>query len=97
MIHICNVERYHAPSAEELQAMRESHVLLNSVPYERKPLFHGYTDRLLTVDVGSKEAVISEIPAEVKEKFIGGKATACAISGMRSIPPPAGILRKMKS
>ena len=73
MIHICDVPRYHAISEEELQQMREKHVLLNSFSYEKTPLLRGYTDKILTVDVGTKEAVISDIPAEVKEKFIGGK------------------------
>lgn len=73
MIHICNVPRYQAPSAEELRELREKHVLLSSFPYERKQLNRGYTDKLLTVDVGTKQAVISDIPAEVKEKFVGGK------------------------
>ena len=65
--------RYQAPSAEELRELREKHVLLSSFPYERKQLNRGYTDKLLTVDVGTKQAVISDIPAEVKEKFVGGK------------------------
>ncbi|MCI8687126.1 MAG: hypothetical protein HFF57_02275, partial [Lawsonibacter sp.] len=49
MIHICNVPRYQAPSAEELRELREKHVLLSSFPYERKQLNRGYTDKLLTV------------------------------------------------
>lgn len=73
MIHICDVTRYHAIPEEELKQMREKHVLLNSFSYEKTPLLRGYTDKILTVDVGTKEAVISDIPAEVKEKFIGGK------------------------
>ena len=73
MINICNVARYEGPSEEELKELKDSHVLLSSFEYERTPLFRGYTDKILTVDVGTREAVISDIPAEVKEKFIGGR------------------------
>ncbi|MBQ6440458.1 MAG: hypothetical protein IJJ06_10090 [Mogibacterium sp.] len=73
MINICNVARYQGPSEEELKELKDSHVLLSSFEYEKKPLFRGYSDQILTIDVGTKEASISDIPAEVKEKFIGGK------------------------
>ncbi|MBR3165337.1 MAG: hypothetical protein IKF16_04110, partial [Lachnospiraceae bacterium] len=73
MIHICNVSRYQAPSVEELEELRSSHVTLSSFDYEKKELYRGYTDKILTVDVGEKTAEIADIPAEVKEKFIGGK------------------------
>lgn len=73
MINICNVARYQGPSEEELKALKDSHILLSSFEYEKKPLFRGYSDQILTIDVGTKEASVSDIPAEVKEKFIGGK------------------------
>jgi hypothetical protein len=67
MTHICNVARYQAPSAEELQKMREKHISLGSFHYEKTPLERGYTDKLLTVDLGTKSMSISHIPAEVNE------------------------------
>lgn len=73
MINICNVARYQGPSEEELKELKDSHILLSSFEYEKKPLFRGYSDQILTIDVGTKEAAVSDIPAEVKEKFIGGK------------------------
>lgn len=73
MINICNVARYQGPSEEELKELKDSHILLSSFEYEKKPLFRGYSDQILTIDVGTKEASVSDIPAEVKEKFIGGK------------------------
>ena len=73
MINICNVARYQGPTEEELKKLRDSHVLLSSFEYERTPLFRGYTDKILTIDVGTKEASVADIPAEVKEKFIGGR------------------------
>ncbi len=73
MIKMCDVPRYAGPDAAELEKMKKAHVLLNKVEYERTPLKHGYTDKLLTVDVTDKSVKISDIPAEVKEKFVGGK------------------------
>lgn len=73
MINICNVARYQGPSEAELKELKDSHVLLSSFEYEKRPLFRGYSDQILTIDVGTKEASVSDIPAEVKEKFIGGK------------------------
>ena len=73
MIHICNVPRYQAPSAEELAKMKAAHVLLGETSYEKTPLHRGYTDKILTINVGDRTAKISDIPEEVKEKFTGGK------------------------
>ena len=71
MIHICNVPRYQAPSAEELAKMKAAHVLLGETSYEKTPLHRGYTDKILTINVGDRTAKISDIPEEVKEKFTG--------------------------
>ena len=87
MIHICDVPRYHAIPAEELKEMRENHVLLKSFSYEKTPIQRGYTDKILTVDVGTKEIKIADIPAEVKEKFTGGKGYC--LRRMRSSCRPA--------
>lgn len=73
MIKMCDVARYAEPDPQELKKMREAHTLLNRVEYNRVPLKRGYTDKILTVDVTDKSVKISDIPAEVKEKFTGGK------------------------
>ena len=78
MIHICNVPRYQAPSAEELRELREKHVLLSSFPYERKQLNRGYTDKLLTVDVGTSPTS----PPRSRRSLWAARATACATCGM---------------
>jgi len=73
MIHICDVARYEGPSKEELNEMRAARKQLASYSYEWKALKYGYTDRILTVDVSDNTMKIADIPAEVKEKFVGGK------------------------
>ncbi|KAB2839766.1 MAG: aldehyde:ferredoxin oxidoreductase, partial [Melioribacteraceae bacterium] len=51
----------------------EARKTLKEFHYEITPLERGYTDKSLHIDVGSKEITIKDIPALVKEKFIGGK------------------------
>ena len=80
MIHICNVPRYQAPSAEELRELREKHVLLSSFPYERKQLNRGYTDKLLTVDVGTRPSSPTS-PQRSRRNLWAARATACATCG----------------
>lgn len=76
MIHMCDVQPYAEIDMEKIARMKEAHVQLNHVDYERIPLHRGYTDKILTVDVSDASIQISDIPAEVKEKFVGGKGYA---------------------
>lgn len=73
MTNICDVPRYKDVDMAEIERMRQAHVRLNRVEYEPRQIVRGYTDRLLSVDVTDASVRISEIPAEVKEKFTGGK------------------------
>ena len=73
MIMMCDVPRYKDVDMEEINKIRDAHVLLNKVEYEPKQIYRGYTDKLLTIDVSDSSIKISDIPAEVKEKFVGGK------------------------
>lgn len=57
----------------EIQEMVAQHVLLKSWSYQWKPLFRGYTDKTLYINVGNNEVMEKPVPPEVKEKFIGGK------------------------
>lgn len=41
--------------------------------YEKKPLYRGYTDKNLFIDLSRSLIKIKNIPIEVKEKFVGGK------------------------
>jgi aldehyde:ferredoxin oxidoreductase len=41
--------------------------------YKWTPLFRGYTDKILYINVGSTEIKEKDVPPVMKEKFIGGK------------------------
>lgn len=73
MINICNVARYEGPSEEEIRKLKDSHVLCSVYRYERTKVHRGYTDKILTIDVGTKSMSVADIPGEVKEKFVGGR------------------------
>ena len=73
MVHFCEVPRYEAINEEELKQLKTSQVELAKFDYEPVAIHHGYTDKLLTVNVGDNTVKIADIPAEVKEKFTGGK------------------------
>src|SRR6056297_1058310 len=53
--------------------MRQKHKILFEYKYEPKKLKHGYTDKMLYVNVGENRIEEKDVPQEVKEKFIGGK------------------------
>jgi aldehyde:ferredoxin oxidoreductase len=54
----------------ELKANRK---ILKEINYQKTPLFRGYTDKILYMNVGSGEVTEKVVPPEMKEKFIGGK------------------------
>jgi aldehyde:ferredoxin oxidoreductase len=56
-----------------IEEMKNAHKTLATWSYEWKPLFRGYTDKTLYINVGTNEIREKEVPAEMKEKFIGGK------------------------
>lgn len=53
--------------------MKEKHKLLHKWNYNWTPLNKGYTDKTLYINVGTPEIKEKEVPAVMKEKFIGGK------------------------
>lgn len=57
----------------ELQKIKEKHVLLRRWEYAWTPLSKGYTDKVLHINAGTNEIKDKDVPAEMKEKFIGGK------------------------
>jgi len=57
----------------DIQKMKAAHKLLNEWIYELRPIEKGYNDRTLYVNVGTNEIKEKPVPAEMKEKFIGGK------------------------
>ena len=53
--------------------LKEKRNILKAVSYEKKPVDKGYTDKILYLNVGSKEIKFKDVPQLMKEKFIGGK------------------------
>ena len=57
----------------EIKAMKEARTLLTAFDYEPAPVERGYTDRALHINLGENLVEQRDIPAQVREKFIGGK------------------------
>jgi len=57
----------------DIKEIKEQHKLLKKWDYEWTPLDKGYTDKILYINVGNAEVKEKEVPAIMKEKFIGGK------------------------
>ncbi|HUW07333.1 MAG TPA: aldehyde ferredoxin oxidoreductase C-terminal domain-containing protein [Williamwhitmania sp.] len=53
--------------------MKAQHKLLASWKYDWKPLHRGYTDKTLYINLSKNEVKEKAVPAQMKEKFIGGK------------------------
>ena len=105
MIKMCDLPRYADADMEEIKKMKEAHTVLNQVTYEPKPLYHGYTDKRLRINVTDNTIDMIDIPQEVKEKFTGGKGPiagitqyggtgkclVCSISPMTDIPIDSNV------
>jgi len=50
--------------------------ILRQIKYEPARVVGGYTDRILSVDLGTQEITIRELPPEFKDKYIGGRGYA---------------------
>lgn len=57
----------------EIKEMKDARTLLTAFNYEPAPVERGYTDRSLHIRLGENWVEVREIPALVREKFIGGK------------------------
>lgn len=57
----------------DLKVIREKRIILAKYQYELKPIFRGYNNRTLYVNVGSNEILEKPVSQQMKEKFIGGK------------------------
>lgn len=80
MIKMCDLPRYGRRYGRN-QKMKEAHTVLNQVTYEPKPLYHGYTDKRLRINVTDNTIDMIDIPQEVKEKFTAEKVIACVVQG----------------
>ncbi|MBU2649291.1 MAG: aldehyde:ferredoxin oxidoreductase [Bacteroidetes bacterium] len=56
-----------------IEEMKKAHKLLKEWSYEWKPLWRGYTDQTLYINISDNEIRAKEVPPLMKEKFIGGK------------------------
>ncbi len=54
-------------------SIKDKHRLLRRWEYNWTPLYRGYTDKILYINVGSAEIKEKDVPPVMKEKFIGGK------------------------
>jgi aldehyde:ferredoxin oxidoreductase len=50
--------------------------ILRQIKYEPARVVGGYTDRILGIDLGTREITIRELPPDFKEKYIGGRGYA---------------------
>ncbi|MCX6254852.1 MAG: hypothetical protein NTV31_10305, partial [Bacteroidia bacterium] len=57
----------------DITLIKEQHKLLKQWNYNWTPLDKGYTDKILFINVGTREIKEKDVPAIMKEKFIGGK------------------------
>jgi aldehyde:ferredoxin oxidoreductase len=57
----------------DINVIKAQHKLIKEWDYIWTPLSRGYTDKILYINVGSGEIKEKDVPAEMKEKFIGGK------------------------
>ncbi|PLW93208.1 MAG: aldehyde:ferredoxin oxidoreductase, partial [Marinilabiliales bacterium] len=56
-----------------IEELKQNRKVLGQLDYDITPIDKGYTDKVLYVNVGTKEVKQKDVPADVKEKFIGGK------------------------
>jgi aldehyde:ferredoxin oxidoreductase len=57
----------------DVELIKEQHLLLKRWEYSWTPLSKGYTDKILYVNVGTREIKDKDVAPDMKEKFIGGK------------------------
>ena len=56
-----------------IEEIKNSHKLLKEWSYEITPIDKGYTDKTLYINVSDNSIKSKDVPAGMKEKFIGGK------------------------
>jgi len=57
----------------DILEMKQAHKTLKTWSYNWLPLDKGYTDKILYINLSDTEIKEKDVPAEMKEKFIGGK------------------------
>ncbi len=56
-----------------IDEMKKGHTILKEWSYDFKPLYRGYTDKTLYINVSDNEIKEKEVPQLMKEKFVGGR------------------------
>ena len=56
-----------------IEEMKKGHKILSEWPYEFTPLYRGYTDKILYINISENEVKEKQVPPLMKEKFIGGR------------------------
>ncbi|MCK4661433.1 MAG: hypothetical protein KAT68_01100 [Bacteroidales bacterium] len=56
-----------------IEEIKQNHKLLKEWTYEKTSIDKGYTDKILYINVSDNTIQEKDVPAEMKEKFIGGK------------------------
>ncbi len=56
-----------------IEEMKNAHKLLKEWAYEWKPLYRGYTDKVLYINISENRIEAKDVPPLMKEKFIGGR------------------------
>ncbi|PKP03633.1 MAG: aldehyde:ferredoxin oxidoreductase [Bacteroidetes bacterium HGW-Bacteroidetes-6] len=59
--------------AVNIEELKRSRKVLASFDYSVTPVDKGYTDKVLYINVGDGKILSKDVPAQMKEKFIGGK------------------------
>ncbi|GAB4321500.1 MAG: aldehyde ferredoxin oxidoreductase C-terminal domain-containing protein [Bacteroidales bacterium] len=59
--------------ATDILEMKQAHKTVKTWRYDWKPLYRGYTDKILYINLSENDIREKDVPAEMKEKFIGGR------------------------
>ncbi len=59
--------------AVNIEDLKKNRKILASFDYDVTPIDKGYTDKVLYINVGDGKIISKDVPAQMKEKFIGGK------------------------
>jgi aldehyde:ferredoxin oxidoreductase len=78
-----------------IEEMRQAHKVLATYSYKPARINKGYTDRRLYINLTKNVIEERAIDPMVKEKFTGGAATGCTISGRRSNRRRTGMTPRM--
>ena len=56
------------------ESLRNQYRVIKKWEYKWTPLFRGYTDKILYINVSTTEVREKDVPLQMKEKFIGGQS-----------------------